>query len=306
MIVDYKNSDDAGIYKVSDDIALVQTVDFFPPIVDDPYMFGQIAAANALSDIYAMGGKPITAMSIVCFPDKEMDIEVLQQINAGGLSKLIEAGAALVGGHSITDTEVKFGLAVTGTIHPDKVRLNNSLRDGDILILTKPIGNGILNTAMKGDMVSKDSIIIAEKYMIQLNKKASEISQSYDISACTDVTGFGLAGHLCEMLVEKGPGIELNFTDIKLLPEVEEMASMGLCPAGTYRNKEYRKEYITNYSEINQEKLDIIFDPQTSGGLIFAVNHSEADKLLAELKENGVDAFVVGKCSFEFDKLKVV
>jgi selenide,water dikinase len=200
---------------------------------------------------------------------------------------------------------VKYGLAVTGIIHPDKVRLNNSLRDGDKIILTKPIGNGVLNTAMKGGMVKPASIETAEKYMLQLNKYAAEISESYDVSACTDVTGFGLGGHLCEMLTEGGVGIELWYDSLELLPEVEEMVSMGMTPAGTFRNKEYRKEYIENYEEIDPEKLDVIFDPQTSGGLLFVVAASEADDLLKELKENNVDAFFVGQCDSKIENIVV-
>ncbi len=306
LLVDYKHSDDAGVYKINDETALVQTVDFFPPIVDDPYTFGQIAAANALSDIYAMGGKPITAMSIVAFPDKKMDIEVLRQINAGGLSKLVEAGVALVGGHSITDEEVKYGLAVTGTVHPDKIKLNNSLSEGDVLILTKPIGNGILNTAMKGDMISSETISIAEKYMCQLNKVASEVAADFTIHACTDVTGFGLGGHICEMLDESDLGVEIMFNSLHLLPEVLDMAEMGMVPGGTYRNKEYRKEMVIDFEDTKAEYLDIVFDPQTSGGLIFAIPADEEDKLLEALKNSNIDAFKVGYCTNSFKGMKIV
>ncbi len=306
MLVDYKHSDDAGVYKISDDIALVQTVDFFPPIVDDPYTFGQIAAANALSDIYAMGGTPITALSIVAFPDKTLDIEVLRQINAGGLSKLVEAGVALVGGHSISDEELKYGLSVTGTVHPDKIKLNNSLEAGDVLILTKPLGNGIINTAMKVDMVSQETVKLSEHYMCQLNKVASEVASEFEIHACTDITGFGLAGHLCEMLDESNLGVEIDFKSLQLLPETLEMAEMVMVPGGTYRNKTYRKEMIVDFDSIKPEYLDIVFDPQTSGGLIFSLEANNAELLLKALKANEIDAFYVGKCVDNFRGIKII
>lgn len=241
LLVDYNHAEDAGIYKVSDDIALVQTVDFFPPIVDDPFTFGQIAAANSLSDVYAMGGKPITAMSIVGFPEKKLDISYLKAIFDGGMDKLREAETALVGGHSVNDEELKYGLSVTGIVHPDRIRLNNTPKLGDKIILTKAIGTGIINTALKGGFASDDAIKVATKVMIELNKKAADLSMNYSISACTDVTGFGFLGHLCEMIDKSALGVALDYKSINILPEVTEYVEYGMIPAGTYRNKNYRK-----------------------------------------------------------------
>ena len=204
LIVGMERAEDAGVYKLSDDLAIIQTVDFFTPIVDDPYMFGQIAAANALSDVYAMGGKPLTAMNIVCFPIKTMDISILREILKGGLDKMKEAGVTLVGGHSVEDSELKYGLSVTGTIHPLKVLTNVGAKVGDRLILTKPLGTGIINTAIKGGMATEDSIEMVTRYMASLNKKASEVMQEIGANACTDVTGFGLLGHAFEMIEGTG------------------------------------------------------------------------------------------------------
>lgn len=295
LIVGFTTSDDAGIYRLSDEIAIVNTIDFFPPIVDDPYIFGQIAAANALSDIYAMGGKSITAMSIVTFPEKKLDLQILREIMAGALSKLEEAETPLVGGHSISDDTLKFGLSVTGIIEPKKILLNNTAAPNSDIVLTKPIGTGLINTALRAGCVSELAINAAIDSMTRLNKKTSEIIIKYNVSACTDVTGFGLAGHCCEMIANTNIGFKINFSAIKLLPDVLNYAQQGLIPAGTYRNKEFRAEYIKNFEKIPDDIIDIIFDPQTSGGLLFTVNKCDTKKVIAELQMNDIEAFCIGE-----------
>lgn len=305
LIVGFTTSDDAGIYKVSDDIAIVNTVDFFPPIVDDPYIFGQIAAANSLSDIFAMGGKPVTAMSIVTFPDKKIEMDVLRDIMSGALSKLEEAETPLVGGHSISDDTLKFGLALTGIIHPDKIMLNNSPKLDSHIILTKPIGTGLINTALRAGCVSENAMLASIKSMTSLNKKSSEIIMKYDVSACTDVTGFGLAGHSCEMISNTKIGFNLDFSKIKLLPDALSYARDGLVPAGTYRNKEFRINFIKDYAKLSDEIVDIIFDPQTSGGLLFTVNKKDTVSVLNELHKNNIDAFCIGETIDEAEKIRI-
>jgi len=304
--VDYSTSDDAGIYKLTDDIAVINTVDFFPPIVDDPYIFGQIAAANALSDIYAMGGKPITALSIVSFPENKIDIKILRQIMDGALLKLEEAKTALVGGHSISDDTLTFGLAVTGIVHPQKILLNNTPKINDDIILTKSIGTGTINTALRADCVSDRAIAEAIKSMTLLNKTASEIIIKYDVSACTDVTGFGLAGHACEMIAGTNIGFKFFFNEIKLLPDVFEYIKQGLIPAGTYRNKDFRARYIKNIELFNDEIIDIIFDPQTSGGLLFTINKIETKNILDELLNNNINAFKIGETTGNAEKIEII
>lgn len=295
ILSDYSTSDDAGIYKISDDTALVQTVDFFPPIVDDPYVFGQIAAANSLSDVYAMGGKPVTALSLVCFPKDKADIDVLRRIMDGGLSKLIEAETALVGGHSIEDEELKFGFSITGTVHPDKVLYNNSPSAGEKLILTKRLGTGIINTALRGGIASEKAIEAFTDSMRTLNKKAAEVIADYRVSACTDITGFGLAGHACEMIGKGTIGLKIYRDKLILLPDVEEYASMGLIPAGTYRNRDYREKFINNSDKLDRLTSDLIFDPQTSGGLFFSVASEQADEVHNALSQAGVPSSIIGE-----------
>ena len=296
LIVGMERAEDAGVYKLSDDLAIIQTVDFFTPIVDDPYMFGQIAAANALSDVYAMGGKPLTAMNIVCFPIKTMDISILREILKGGLDKMKEAGVTLVGGHSVEDSELKYGLSVTGTIHPLKVLTNVGAKVGDRLILTKPLGTGIINTAIKGGMAKEDSIERVTRYMASLNKRASEIMQEIGANACTDVTGFGLLGHAFEMIEGTGKGIVINASDVPILPEAVNFAKMGMVPAGTYRNKEFRINKVDIDPAQSPYLIDILFDPQTSGGLLIAVPEEKAGELVKRLRKEGIeDAAIIGK-----------
>jgi len=289
-------ADDAGVYKVTDDIAIIQTVDFFTPIVDDPYWFGQIAAANALSDVYAMGGVPKTAMNLVAFPLKEMEMAVLRHIIQGGLDKLREADVVLLGGHSVEDSELKYGLSVTGFIHPDRVLTKGGLQEGDRLILTKPLGTGIINTAIKGGLASEEIIDTVTRLMATLNREAADVMNLYPVHACTDITGFGLIGHLAEMIVDAGIGIRLKSEKIPIIPEALEYARIGLVPAGTYNNREFR-ESITEFGpSVDRLTQDVLFDPQTSGGLLICVDGEKADSLLHDLKKKGVEkAAVIGE-----------
>ena len=284
------------MYKLNDELAIIQTLDFFTPIVDDPYTFGQVAATNALSDVYAMGGRPLTAMNIVCFPVKTMDISVLKEILAGGLDKIQEAGTILVGGHSVEDQELKYGLSVTGIIHPAKVVLNTGARAGDRLILTKPLGTGIINTAVKGGVADEGVVSKVVKCMSTLNRKASELMMEVEVHACTDVTGFGLLGHASEMIEETDVGMVLYSSEIPFFPEAKEFAIKGLVPGGTYRNKEFRSHMIESATEISDDMLLILFDAQTSGGLLISVPDSEAKPLLKRMHEHGIaEAAIIGE-----------
>lgn len=271
-------------------------MDFFTPIVDDPYWFGQIAVANALSDVYAMGGTPITAMNLVAFPLKDMDLSVLRQILRGGMDKLAEAGVSLVGGHSIEDKELKYGLSVTGIIHPDRILSKKGFRPGDKLVLTKPLGTGIINTAIKGGLASDLIIEKVTRMMAHLNRTPAEVMQAFRVHACTDVTGFGLLGHLCEMVVESDYGVALMNTDIPIYPEAGEYAAMGLVPAGTYNNRKFREEFVTFDRAVDAVTRDILFDAQTSGGLLIMVDPADASGLVQKLHEEGVeDAAIIGE-----------
>lgn len=287
-MVGLDRSDDAGVYKISENLALIQTVDFFTPIVDDPYWFGQIAAANALSDVYAMGAVPVTAMNLVAFPLKTMDLSILRRIIQGGIDKLTEADVVLVGGHSIEDKELKYGLSVTGTAHPGRVLTKKNLRAGDRLVLTKAIGTGIINTAIKAAMVSAELTDKVTRLMATLNKKAADIMSGFDVHACTDVTGFGLLGHLAEMVCGSGMAVRLDAGRIPVIPEALEFAAMGLIPAGAYKNREFREKMIDFDKAVERNRRDILFDPQTSGGLLICVSEDQAAGLVAALKDGGV------------------
>ena len=296
--------DDAGVYKISEELALIQTLDFFTPIVDDPYAFGQIAAANALSDVYAMGGVPKTAMNIVCFPSQQMDLSVLREILEGGLDKMTEAGVSLVGGHSVDDKELKYGLSVTGFVHPERVLTKRNIKAGSVLILTKPLGTGIINTAIKGGLVSGQLSEKVINSMAQLNRYAAEAMEGFSVNACTDITGFGLAGHLSEMVVGSGVGIRIDSKSLPLFPEALEFASMGLIPAGAYKNREFRKSVVEISSEVPLALTDVLFDPQTSGGLAISVDADQADHLLNTLHAKGLKwASIIGKITTGPEKL---
>jgi selenide,water dikinase len=288
--------DDAGVYKLSDDLAIIQTVDFFTPIVDDPYDFGQITVANALSDVYAMGGKPLTAMNIVCFPIKKLDISILKDVLKGGVDKMREAGVTLVGGHSIDDAELKYGLSVTGTVHPERLVTNSGAKAEDKLILTKPLGTGIISTALKAGKVSKETVAKMTKYMATLNKKASELMQEVGVHACTDITGFGLLGHACQIAQNSRVGINVNSGSIPVFTEVEEFAKAGLCPGGLYRNREFYGKMVEFSNQVPDYIQDILFDAQTSGGLLIILAPDNAKLLMSKLQKAGVqDAAIIGE-----------
>jgi selenide,water dikinase len=271
-------------------------VDFFTPIVDDPYDFGQIAVANSLSDVYAKGGRPLLAMNIVCFPVDKMDISILRAILQGGLDKLKEADCLLVKGHSVDDPELKYGLAVTGVIHPDKVVLNNTVKAGDQLILTKPLGTGIISTAIKKGLAEKHTIDKIVKSMTTLNRKASELMLKAGVNACTDVSGFGLMGHACEMVEDTRFGLAIDSTAIPLFNEAKGFAEMGMIPGGLNRNRDYQSPKVEIGPDVPGYLADILFDPQTSGGLLVAVPKANASSLLKNLHRAGIaEAAIIGE-----------
>lgn len=282
------------MYKVSDELAIIQTVDFFPPVVDDPYLYGQIAAANALSDIYAMGATPSVALNILCFPNC-LPVDMLQAIMAGGANKVHEAGAVIAGGHSIDDQEPKYGLCVTGMIHPNAIWTNAMAKVGDVLILTKPIGSGILNTAAKADLLTAKQLQPAYQTMAMLNKYARDVAVAMTVHACTDITGFGLMGHVCEMADASHVTIELQSGAIPILPHTVDMAQKGIVPSGVYRNKEYLKGKVSYDKAIPLSIEDILFDPQTSGGLLFSVPGTEAGMLMQRLANICQQAAIIGR-----------
>ena len=282
LLVGFDKSDDASVYKVSEDLALVQTVDFFPPIADDPYLFGQIAATNALSDVYAMGGEPKLCLNIMAIP-ADMPKDAVHQLLRGGYDKVYEAGALITGGHSILDEEPKYGLAVTGFVHPDKVLTNSGARPGDVLLFTKPIGIGVITTAAKADMASQESIEFAQTLMTTLNKSARDAMVKYRVHACTDVTGFGMLGHTFEMAQGGDVEIELHVDQIDFIPEALELARIGILPEGMYRNRTFAEAGV-DAGETELCKQDLLYDPQTAGGLLMAVDPADADALLEELE----------------------
>ncbi|MDG6878445.1 Selenide water dikinase [Clostridium perfringens] len=293
LIVGIDTSDDAAVYKLNDEMATIQTLDFFTPIVDDPYTFGQIAAANSLSDVYAMGGKPIVALNIACFPNC-LNMNILGEILRGGADKVLEAGAVIVGGHTVQDDEPKYGLSVTGIVHPNKVLKNYGAETGDILILTKPIGLGIINTAIKAKIASKEAYEKAVKVMAYLNKYAGEIITDYNITSCTDITGFSLIGHAYEMAEPSKKTFRIFKDAIPFIKEAKEYASMGLIPAGCYENKRYLEgKYLLKNVESWME--DILFDPQTSGGLLISCKEKDYIDILTRLENLEVESAVIGR-----------
>ena len=264
LLVGFDKSDDASVYKVSDDLALVQTVDFFPPIADDPYLFGQIAATNALSDVYAMGGEPKLCLNIMAVPES-MPKDAVHQMLRGGYDKVYEAGALITGGHSILDDEPKYGLAVTGFVHPDRVLTNSGAKPGDVLLFTKPLGIGVLSTAQKAEMLSPEGEVLAYRLMTTLNKSARDAMVKYRVHACTDVTGFGLLGHACEMAQGSDVDLELRVADIDLIPEAASLAQMGILPAGMYRNRTFAEPEV-DPGETELWQQDLLYDPRPPAG----------------------------------------
>lgn len=303
LLVGVATSDDAAVYRVNDTLALIQTVDFFTPVVDDPYLFGQIAAANSLSDVYAMGGVPKLALNLVGFPGC-LDPSVLGEIMAGGADKVREAGAILIGGHSIQNDEPLYGLSVTGYVHPDRIWKNFGARPGDGLILTKQLGSGVVNTAVKGDLASEQAQREAVDVMRSLNRKAKEALEGLAIHACTDVTGFGLIGHAEEMAEASGVTLVLEGGSIPLIAEAEDYAAMGLVPAGAYRNRGYYAPQA-DLGTTPEPLADLLFDPQTSGGLLVSVDSADAQRAMDRLAEAGLDtrAALIGYAAEKSDKL---
>lgn len=296
LLVGLDKADDAGVYRITEDLALVQTLDFFPPMVDDPYCYGQIAAANALSDIYAMGGTPKTAMNIVAFPARNLDLSVLRKIIEGGLSKMREAGVVLIGGHTVEDNELKYGLSVTGFIHPNRILTKRNLHQGDFLILTKPIGTGILSTAIKAGLADQKLTDKVTQAMATLNQDAASTMLEFPVHACTDITGFGFLGHLAEMVVGSGCSVSINSQSVPIYSEALEYAAMGFIPSGAYSNRSFRGAFVDFDLNVAQKMQDLFFDPQTSGGLLIAVAASAAEKLVEALKTKGVfSAAIVGE-----------
>lgn len=295
LLVGLDTSDDAAVYQLNEDTAIIQTLDFFTPVVDNPYMYGQIAAANSLSDVYAMGGEPILAMNIVCFPTC-LPIEILGEILKGGSDKVAEAGALLVGGHTVDDNEPKYGLSVTGVVNPHKVISNAGAKVGDILILTKPLGTGILNTALKAELLTKEKIDNLMYIMAALNNHASKAMQLVGAHACTDITGFGFIGHAYEMAKASNISISIDSSKIPLIEGAKEFAEMGIVPAGAYANKKYVADKVNVKSNIPVYIEDILYDPQTSGGLLIAVAPESIDALVNHLEQyNLLSASIVGK-----------
>lgn len=305
LIVGYDKSDDASVYVIDSETALISTTDFFPPIVDDPYLFGQIAAANALSDVYAMGGEPKLALNVFCLPEK-MDKETVHKILKGGYDKAYEAGAIITGGHTINGAEPIYGLAVSGFVHPDKVLINSNAKPGDVLILTKKLGVGILTTAKKADLVSDEVMELVYKQMATLNKAARDIMVKYPVNSCTDVTGFSLMGHSYEMSQGSNCTIHIEANRVPFFEEAYEMAQMGFIPAGAYRNREYVGEHINIASEVSLAMTDILFDPQTSGGLLISIPQEYSKALLEELKAVIPEAAIIGYVTDLEDKNLIV
>lgn len=285
LVVGPETLDDAGVYKISDNQYLVQTVDFFPPVARDPYVYGQIAAANSLSDVYAMGGKPLTALAIVCFPARSLGPDVLQEITKGAVERLREAGVVLLGGHSVVDPQPKYGLSVTGVVSPDEMLDNAHARPGDVLILTKPLGTGVTIMAVKAGMASREQETEANRCMIELNEQAAIIAGRRKASSCTDVTGFGLLGHAYQMAKASGVSMEIWFDKLPKLDGALEFAAMGLLSGATYANRKYLGDTVKFDDDITLAEQDILFDPQTSGGLLISCAEERAGKIAGDAKE---------------------
>jgi selenide,water dikinase len=294
LLVGFETNDDACVYKINEDTVAIQTVDFFPPMVDDPYTFGQIAAANALSDIYAMGGNPATAMNLLCFPSC-LDVSVMREILAGGYDKVKEAGAVIAGGHTIADPTPKYGLCVTGFAHPREILSNSNAKTGDVLILTKPLGLGIMNTAAKAELLNEDKINEVAAIMCTLNKYAKECMSGLEVNSCTDITGFSLIGHSYEMANGSNKTIEIFSDSVPIIGEALEYARMGIIPEGMYNNLDYLKDKFNLASNISQEIQDVLLDPQTSGGLLISIPEKNAKEYLSRIGEHTAYARVIGQ-----------
>ena len=295
LLVGFSKADDAGVFRINEHQALVQTVDFFPPIVDDPYQFGQIAAANALSDVYAMGGRPITALNIVGFPAGTMPNEILAEILRGGMDKITEAGAVVVGGHSIKDKELKYGVAVTGLVDPNRIITNAGARAGDRLFLTKPLGTGLITTGIKKKAVGSELQSIVAIQMAQLNRKPAEIMIRFDPNAATDITGYGFLGHTYEMALASDVTIRLFSSVIPLMPHALELAEANMIPGGANANREFLEGHLQITESVNKHLEAVLYDPQTSGGLLIAIPEERAELFAQELESNGAFGWMVGQ-----------
>lgn len=290
----FDHSDDAAVYRINDDIVMIKTLDLFPPMVDDPYSFGQIAAANALSDVYAMGGTPKLALNILCYPE-DMDTDTVKAIMQGGYEKVIEAGAVIGGGHSLKDHEPKYGLSVTGFAKPEEIIKNSGAKPGDVLILTKALGTGILTTAAKEDLLAEATVKELTISMARLNKDAAMAMKEYKVNACTDITGFGLIGHAFEMAEGSGVSLVIDTKELPLLPEAREMSQMGIIPAGAYANRAFLEGKVLTSPEIPLDITDILFDPQTSGGLLISLAKDDGLKLLEKLRHKDPRSAIIGQ-----------
>ena len=299
LLVGFDTSDDAAVYRISEETAIIQTVDFFPPMVDDPFLFGQVAAANALSDVYAMGGQPKLALNLLCFPSDTLPPEAVAAILAGGHQKVTEAGAILCGGHTVEDKEPKYGLSVTGFVHPDKVKTNAGAKAGDVLILTKAIGSGVVTTAGKVGLLTQEQIDAVNRTMTTLNAAAAQVMGEYDVRACTDITGFGLIGHASEMAAASGKTLRINAKSVPLLPGALDSAEDGILPGGLLRNREYLQPSVRIDKGVPIAVADLLFDPQTSGGLLMSVAPEDADAMLDQLKAVCPDARIIGSVAEE-------
>jgi len=295
LLVGFSTADDAGVYRINDRQALVQTVDFFPPIVDDPYHFGRIAAANALSDIFAMGGRPLTALNIVCFPSSDMPTDILTQILCGAMEKIEEAGAVIVGGHSIKDKELKYGIAATGLIDTNRIITNSHAQAGDRLYLTKPLGTGLITTGIKNKIVGADLTSIVTAQMAQLNKKASELMVQHGADAATDITGYGLLGHALEIAQASRVTIRIFAERLPLMPEALELAEAGMIPGGAKANREFVQGHASIAQTIDGNLVHVMFDPQTSGGLLIAIPEGKADNFEQESEKQNIFAQHIGQ-----------
>jgi selenide, water dikinase len=295
VLVGFDHADDAGVYQIAPNQALVQTVDFFTPIVDDPYTFGQIAASNALSDVYAMGGRPLTALALVCFPDKA-DLAILERILAGGLSKMVEAGCTVIGGHSIRDDETKFGYAVTGLVHPKNILANSGAKPGDALILTKALGTGVIATAIKNGKAQSSWIDAAVQSMTTLNKQAAELigQKQYRVHAVTDITGFGLIGHAREMTLASNVALTFFSKDLPILPGALDCIRAGYVPGGLKANREFAECVVGYESAIAEDLKTLLFDPQTSGGLLISIAGDDREQLVLEMQSTGISVCQIG------------
>ena len=298
LLVGLHTRDDAGVYKLNDEQALIQTLDFFTPMVNDPYIFGQIAATNAINDVYAMGGRPLLAMNVVCFPQCE-DMSILARILEGGLSKIKEAGALLMGGHTVDDNEPKYGLAVSGLVHPEQIISNSGARPGDLLYLSKPLGSGIITTAVKAEMVAAQDAEEAIMWMTMLNKEGSEVMQQCGIIAATDVTGFGLMGHLFELASASDVQVEVYSEAVPIMSGAMEYASLGLIPAGAYANRDYLEGKLFYQDQIDPDRRELLFCPETAGGLLMAVPAGQEEEFLRNMASRKVTVSLIGRVTAE-------